>query len=229
MPNFHNPTGITTCQVHRERLLSICEKYRIPLIEDGFVEEMKYFGKAVLPIKSMDKYGIVFYLGTFSKILFPGLRVGWIAADRKCIQKLADITHALNISGNVLSHAALYQFCKSGFYELHLKRIHKIYRKRMQTALKAMKENFSGNFVSYTKPAGGYTIWVQINNKDVSEDELIKHLSLYGVAVSPGKIYFLKKQNIPYFRISIAHQDEKQIERGIKRIGRALQDLGVFS
>ena len=77
IPNFQNPTGITTDQPHRERLLAICERHGIPLVEDGFEEEMKYFGKAVLPIKSMDRKKIVIYLGTFSKVLFPGIRLGW--------------------------------------------------------------------------------------------------------------------------------------------------------
>jgi GntR family transcriptional regulator/MocR family aminotransferase len=81
MPNFHNPTGITTNQAHREKLLEICERYEIPVIEDGFVKEMKYFGKNILPVKSMDKLGLVFYVGTFSKVLFPGIRVGWIASN----------------------------------------------------------------------------------------------------------------------------------------------------
>ena len=78
MPNFHNPTGITTGQQHRERLLALCEEHRVPLLEDGFEEEMKYFGQAVLPVKSMDNRGIVMYVGTFSKVVFPGLRIGWI-------------------------------------------------------------------------------------------------------------------------------------------------------
>ncbi|MBN1799314.1 MAG: PLP-dependent aminotransferase family protein [Spirochaetales bacterium] len=225
MPNFHNPTGITTNQAHREKLLALCEEYRIPLMEDGFVEEMKYFGKAVLPIKSMDRYGIVFYLGTFSKILFPGLRLGWIAAHETCIRRLSSITHALHISGNSLSQAALHRFCESGAYDLHLKRAHRIYRKRMQTALKSLKDYLPQKFVSYTKPAGGYTIWVRIENKNLGGDELVNHIDSYGVAVSPGTIFFPGKPDIPCFRISIAHQDENQIEEGIKRIGRALNDL----
>ena len=85
------PTGITTSQAHRERLLALCEKHRLPLVEDGFEEEMKYFGKAVLPIKSMDRRGIVAYVGTLSKVVFPGLRIGWIAAPRP----LADSVQAI--------------------------------------------------------------------------------------------------------------------------------------
>jgi len=95
----------------------------------------------------------------------------------------------------------------------------------MQTALKTMKDNFPQGFVSYTKPVGGYTIWIQIKKKNLSGDELIKYIDSYGVAVSPGKIHFPKRPDIPCFRISIAHQDEDQIEEGIKRIGRALHDL----
>ncbi len=77
MPTFQNPTGISTGQAHRERLLSLCEQHRIPILEDGFEEEMKYSGRIVLPVKSMDRHHLVIYCGTFSKVLFPGARVGW--------------------------------------------------------------------------------------------------------------------------------------------------------
>ena len=76
MPNFHNPTGITTDHLHREELLKLAESYQIPIVEDAFEEEMKYFGKVPLPIKSMDSKNLVVYLGTFSKVFAPGLRIG---------------------------------------------------------------------------------------------------------------------------------------------------------
>jgi DNA-binding transcriptional MocR family regulator len=225
MPNFHNPTGITTDQTHRERLLTMCETHGIPIAEDGFAEEMKYFAKAVLPIKSMDTRGIVLYLGSFSKILFPGLRIGWIAASETCILQLIAMVHAQHIAGNSLSQAALYRFCESGAYDLHLKRMHRIYRKRMQTALKAMREYFRHECVPYTKPAGGYTVWVHVKKKNISSQRLVEHIDTHGVAVSPGSIFFPEPPDTPCFRISIAHQDVERIEQGIKKIGRALRDL----
>jgi len=118
IPNFQNPTGTSTSQAHRERLLSLCEKGGFPLIEDGFEEEMKYFGKAVLPVKSMDTRGLVIYLGTFSKVVFPGLRVGWIAAERDCIQRLLALSRFTQLSGNQLTQAPSRRLCPAPLSEL---------------------------------------------------------------------------------------------------------------
>ena len=224
IPNFHNPTGITTNQAHRERLLLLCEKFRVPIVEDGFEEEMKYFGKVVLPIKSMDRNQIVIYLGTFSKVLFPGIRIGWIAADKECIQRLTALKRFCDISGNTVVQAVISAFCKQGYYDLHIKRMHRIYRKRMQVALKTMKEFLPPN-LTWTQPLGGYTIWVHLNNSDIDYALFQKILLNYGVAVSSGDYYFHSSNPKKYFRISIASLNEVEIEEGIIRLGRALYYL----
>ncbi len=225
MPNFQNPTGITTSQLHRERFLRLCEKYQVPIIEDAFEEEMKYFGKNVLPIKSMDWNDIVFYVGTFSKVLFPGLRLGWIAASKECIERLCAVKRIGDLPGNTLNQAALNLFYRLGHYNMHIKRLHRIYRKRMNAALRAAREYFPSKQIKYTKPNGGYTFWVETLNKSINEDELINHIESYGVKVSPGKIFFPAGNNNSSFRISIAHLGEKEIEEGIKRIGKALKSI----
>lgn len=111
MPNFQNPTGISTSQTHREQLLSLCDGYRVPLLEDGFEEEMKYFGKAILPIKSMDKHHLVIYAGT-PKVLFPGVRIGWIAAEEECIERLLAIRSFSDLSSSMILQAGIYEFCQ---------------------------------------------------------------------------------------------------------------------
>lgn len=225
IPNFHNPTGITTDQAHRERLLALCERHRLPLVEDGFEEEMKYFGKTVLPIKSMDHHGVVVYLGTFSKILFPGLRIGWIAADRRCIQRLAAIQRALILSGNLLDQAALHRFCRMGYYDLHITRMHRIYRRRMQTLLKALRATFTDGHLHWTEPAGGYTVWVRLQETAAAEDEILRRLLARGVMVLPGSFHFHGTADGTCFRLSIAHLDEAAIAEGIRRLAAGLDDL----
>lgn len=235
IPNFHNPTGITTDHHHREKLLSICEEHRLPLIEDGFEEEMKYFGKSILPIKSMDRKGVVIYIGTFSKVLFPGLRTGWIAADRECIKRLVSLQKTSFLSGNPLDQAALHRFCENGHYDLHIKRMHRVYRRRMTTVLKAMEELFPAGKLSWTRPVGGYTLWVKVSGSSVTEEELMMQLADSGVLVSPGSAY-LSPDNAGmssgttanastdgiYFRLSIACTDEEDIRVGIQRVAEAV-------
>jgi DNA-binding transcriptional MocR family regulator len=221
MPNFHNPMGITTDQAHRERLIDICESARVPIVEDGFEEEMKYFGKAVLPLKSMDSGGIVFYVGSFSKVVFSGLRVGWTAAPRQAIEHLATIQQTSCLSVNTLIQAALERFCADGQFDAHLRRIHNIYRRRMQKLLRALNE-FLPSGLAWTKPVGGYTLWLTLPESAGEEATLHDEFRAAGVALSPGQRYFVNRQKMPHFRISIACVDEAAIEEGCRRLGRVL-------
>jgi DNA-binding transcriptional MocR family regulator len=224
IPNFHNPTGITTSQKHRETLLHLCEDYQIPIVEDGFEEELKYFGKVVLPIKSMDKNQIVIYLGSFSKILFPGIRVGWIAADKECIRRLTAVKRFNDLTSSTLIQAALNVFCRQGYYDLHIKRMYRIFRKRMRTALDAMEKNFPEGVI-WTKPDGGYTIWVRLQKDFDTEEAFYRLLLKNRVLVSPGRYYFYSKNPQKYFRISISSLSDDEIEEGIIRLGRVLTEL----
>jgi DNA-binding transcriptional MocR family regulator len=221
MPNFHNPTGITTDQEHRERLLALCEEHGIPLVEDGFEEEMKYFGQPVLPVKSMDTHGVVLYVGTFSKVVFPGLRIGWIAAPRQAIIGLNDIKHASCIAGNTLAQAAAARFCTSGEFDAYLRRIHRVYRRRMQALLHGLKRHMPAG-VTWTRPSGGYTAWVTLENIGVTESELLEAITRSRVKVGPGYRYFANRPATTHFRLSIACVTEKQIEIGCQLLGRAL-------
>ncbi len=225
MPNFQNPTGISMSQEKREKLLALCEKYRIPLVEDAFEEEMKYYGKVSLPIKSMDKHQVVIYLGSFSKVLFPGIRIGWIAADREFIRRIVPLKKYSDLVSNLLIQAAIYEFCRQGYYEMHIKRMHRIYRKRMQVALKALKENLQFKSVSWNEPMGGYLIWVKMENLRVTEPELHSIFQKHEVAVSPGSAFFEKGNKNYYFRICISELDEDEIFEGIRRLGKALGEV----
>lgn len=227
IPNFHNPTGITSSQTNREELLTLCEHHGVPLVEDAFEEEMKYFGKVPLSIKSMDTQQIVIYLGTFSKVLFPGIRVGWIAADRECIRRLIAIKKYSDLASNLLVQAALHEFCGTGYYELHLKRIHRIYRKRLQTTLKALRTHLDFKGASWSEPTGGFLVWLKLENTGMSEEEIQNVFFRHGVSVARGSIFFEDREKIPCrcFRLSISSLDEAEIEEGIKRLGRALSTI----
>ncbi len=224
IPNFQNPTGLTTSQAHRERLLAMCEACGVPIFEDGFEEELKYFGKAVLPIKSMDTHGIVIYAGTISKIVFSGLRIGWIAAPRACVDRLAAIHRASCLSGNLLAQAAVERFCSSGGYEAYLRRTRALYRKRMQTMLRSLKQ-FVPRGVEWTEPAGGYTLWVRVNAGRGTDEKLYERLLQTGVKVASGAAFFpTAPRGRPQFRLSIACVTDEEIVEGCRRLGRALQN-----
>jgi DNA-binding transcriptional MocR family regulator len=223
VPNFQNPTGITTEHEHRERLLALCLAHRVPLVEDGFEEDMKYFGKVALPVKSLDEHNLVIYIGTFSKALFPGLRVGWMAADRECIRRLTAIKRFADLSTGHFVQCVMNRFCREGSYDLHLRRLHRVYRQRLAVCLRAMEASLPKN-VSWTRPMGGYTLWVRLPVK-MTEPEMSRHMARHGVSVSYGGYYFVDGRESEYFRLSIARLDEDEIHEGIRRLAKALHAL----
>lgn len=221
MPSFQNPTGITTSHAHRERLLALAESHGVPLVEDGFEEEMKYFGKAALPIKSIDRRGVVIYVGTFSKVVFPGLRLGWIAAARDCVERVAAVARASCLSGNPLAQAVAARFCQSGSYEAHLRRIHTVYRKRMQAMLHGLAEHMPAG-VEWTSPAGGYTLWLRVTDPRADEGAIWRRAFDNGVKVAPGRSFFARPPRGASFRLSIACANEAEIAEATRRLGRTL-------
>jgi DNA-binding transcriptional MocR family regulator len=114
-------------------------------------------------------------------------------------------------------------FCQQGYYDLHLKRLHRIFRNRLDVALQAMEEHFP-NTVSWVRPQGGYSIWVKMPEK-MTPTRLYELMSRYKVTVSPGSYYFLQQSESEFFRLSIARVGAEEIREGIIRLGRALHNL----
>jgi DNA-binding transcriptional MocR family regulator len=223
MPTYQNPSGISMPQAEREELLNYAESKNCIIIEDSIEEELKYFGKAHLPLRSMDISDRVIYLGTFSKVLAPGLRTGWIIANKECVRNLTAIKTVFEISSGSLNQFFLYRFLQSGLYELHLRKMMRAFRKRMNIAISSIRRHIPAERISWSAPSGGFLIWIKLLTKPIEniEDHFIK----YGVNISAGRNYFSNQQSNNYIRISISNGNEKEIEEGIARIGQAIKNL----
>lgn len=160
----------------------------------------------------------------FSKVLFPGLRVGWICANKTCINQLTRLKELTEISGNQFTQAAIFLYCQSGKYETHKRRFHKIYKKRMILALKLLKEQMP-TWVKFTRPMGGYAIWLELNKCNVPEKELINKFTAQRILLNPGSDFYLSPSSSINFRISIAHTNESEIRRGIQTISNILYSI----
>ena len=224
MPNFQNPTGVTTGQAHRERLFSLCDLHRVPILEDGFEEEMKYFGRVVLPIKSMDRRGLVIYCGTLSKVLFPGVRIGWIAADRACVERLKAIRLFSELCGSAVPQAAIHEFLASGAYDRHISRMHRVFRKRMQTALRALRKEIKPEWAEWREPNGGYLIWLKVAPVPGMIRNWEARLAAHGVVAAPGRPFFFSGNRGAHFRLSISTLNEDEIVEGVRRLAGALRE-----
>ncbi len=222
MPSFQNPTGACTSQAHRERLLALCETHRVPILEDGFEEEMKYTGQVVLPLKSMDRHHIVVYCGTFSKVLFPGIRIGWVAADRGCIERLIAIRRFSELAPSAVLQAAMHEFCRNGSYDRHVGRMHRVFRKRMQATLSALREHIRPEWAQWVEPRGGYLIWLKLTPLPARVG-LEALLASHGVQAVPGRFFFCSEKRDSYLRLSISTLSEDEIAEGVVRLSRALR------
>lgn len=225
IPTYQNPTGITTSQPHRERLLALCERYEVPLVEDGFQEEITYFDKVVLPIKSMDRSELVFYLGSFSKVFCPGLRIGWIAAREGCIEPLTGLKRVEDLSCSPFVQAALHRFCASGAYELHLRHMNRIFAARLRRTVTALKEVLPKSRVHLVEPSGGYLLWLRLDGLHATEERVITTLHQHGVTAAPGTLFFLDRPTKPALRLSISSLSDAEVEEGVRRLDKALRSL----
>ncbi len=224
MPTLQNPTGVCTTQAHRERLLSLCEEERIPLVEDGFEEEMQYSGRIVLPLKSMDRQQLVVYCGTFSKVLFPGVRIGWVAAARECIERLEAIRRFEEVAPGMILQAAMHEFCRDGSYDRHVSKMHRVFRKRMQTAVRELREQLQPEWARWVEPSGGYLLWLELSPALARNRALPDLLAAHGVRTAPGRLFFFSPRSKRYLRLSISTLGEEEIAEGVTRLCRALRE-----
>jgi len=223
MPHFQNPTGITTQLAHRERLIGIAAHHDLAILEDGFEEELRWDGGEVLPLRALDHGGRVCYVGTFSKGLCPGFRIGWLVADRELVTHLAHLKRTTDFHSSVLLQAALAEFCHRGEYDRHLRRLRKVYRARMARTAEALAAHMPAG-TRWRLPAGGFCVWLELP-PGVADEELAARAARDGVHLSPGRHFFVSDPGYGCARLSISRTSEEEIDRGLGIVGRHLQEL----
>ncbi|MBU0753672.1 MAG: PLP-dependent aminotransferase family protein, partial [Planctomycetes bacterium] len=222
MPNFQNPTGVTCSLEHRRRLYDLAAKYGLPILEDDFEGDLAFHEEALPPIKALDREGRVIYLNTFSKSLFPGLRIGWLAASGETIQALSALKKATDLENSALLQAAAFEFCRQGFFDRHLKTIRIMIRERMETAFQAL-EQYMPKGVSWSRPTGGYALWIRLPNK-LSSRRVYEAARREGALVSPGTLFSYQGVDPGGLRLSLTRTDPALIEQGIERLSRAISN-----
>ena len=223
MPHFQNPTGITSTPQHRQRLLEIAARHGIAVLEDGFEEDLRWDGGEVLPLRGMSTPAHICSLGTFSKGLCPGLRIGWLVGDRELIERLTHLKRNTDYHTSEVLQAALAEFCRRGEYDQHLRKLRRTYRERMRSAGKSLQDHMPSS-VKWSLPVGGYSIWLQLP-AGVSEEEAVSRLRRQGVLVAAGKHFFVDAPATACIRLSISRCDEATIERGLAIFGKTLTEL----
>jgi len=219
IPTFQNPTGIVMSEKRRREILNMCEEERLPIIEDDAYRELWLDEEPPMPIKSRDKNGIVLYLGTISKTLAAGLRLGWLIGPEPVIDRLGDIKMQTDYGSSSLSQWALAEWIASGLYDEYLKEVRNELKIRRETALTALRNNFS-DIAAWNEPKGGFYVWTKLAKK-ISMNRLFSMALDEGILINPGSIYdFSKNQNI---RISYSYASLGDLEQGLKKLSRLIR------
>ena len=226
IPNFHNPTGTCLSSARRRQLIVLAERYNVPILEDDFVGDLRYEGHAQPSLKALDPGGQVIYVSTFSKMLVPGLRVGFIVADGPVYESLLNYKRLSDLATSTLIQRALDSFVTVGRYQTYLHRSSQIFRKRRDAMLKAIEHHLPSK-VSFDVPSGGLFIWLRLPN-GMSSSALLSLACKEGVAFVPGKYFFIDPlHGDEWMRLNFVSQPVDDIEEGIKRLGTAIRRLKI--
>ncbi|HIK15071.1 MAG TPA: PLP-dependent aminotransferase family protein [Leptolyngbyaceae cyanobacterium M33_DOE_097] len=216
---LHNPTGITTSQLHRQQLLELARSYNCLVMEDNAYEGLN-FEPVPPPIKAIDRDDSVIYVGTFSKTLMPGLRVGYMVVPERYYQPLLQQKLLDDVHTPTASQAIVSEYLASGHYRHRLTHLRGYLQRSRNAMLEALAEHFPAE-ASWTIPQGGLLIWVQVPD-ELPLEKICHQVEAKGILVAPGSIFFPDRKGYNAFRLSFTHSPE-EIAWGISVLGQELK------
>lgn len=222
IPDFQNPTGRTMSLSRRKKLVELANKYDMVIIEDNPYGEVRFAGEKLPPVKHFDTEGRVIYLSTFSKIFAPGLRLGWICADKKFIDKYVPFKQNVDLHSDIFAQMITAKYMELFDIEAHIEKIREVYRHRRELMIKCIKEEFPEN-IKYTLPDGGLFIWVQLPENIDASELFVKALENNVVFVS-GQSFFPNGNCKNAFRLNYSNMPDERIIEGIKRLAEVIKE-----
>lgn len=223
IPDFQNPSGRTWPLERRKKFMEIVNKYEIPVAEDNPYGELRYEGEYLPSLKSMDTKGLVMFLGTLSKILCPGYRIGWVAASPEILAKFNVVKQAADLQASTISQMEMAKFFETYDVDAHVSKLREVYGHRRTVMMDAMKEYFPET-VKWTYPNGGLFTWV-ILPEGIDAAVLQKEKALpHNVAFVPGEPFFPNGGNANTFRMNYSNMPDEKIVEGIKLLGMAIKE-----
>ncbi|MFN0118222.1 MAG: PLP-dependent aminotransferase family protein [Elusimicrobiota bacterium] len=223
VPTFQNPSGITTTLERRKALIKIAKKKNIPILEDDPYGLLRFRGQPVPSLYSLARGKGVVYMSTFSKLLSPGIRLGFMIAENELIQKLVLAKQPTDLQTNTLIQYAVYHYCQAGNLDKHIPKIIKDYKHRCEVMMTAIKKYFPPE-VTYIEPEGGMFIWCQLPKKKKAS-LLFKNSIKKGVAFVDGSVFYPNGGGENTFRLNFTSSSDEMIIEGIKRLGDAIREI----
>jgi DNA-binding transcriptional MocR family regulator len=221
-PNFQNPTGATMPLAARRQLLRITQAAGVAVIENDIYGALAYAGEPIPAIKRLDETGDTILLRSFSKVAFPGLRVGWVVAPRPLIERLTEAKQWSDLHTDQLSQAVLLRFAESGRLEQHRERMLVAGRERLHAALEACAAHLPSG-AKFTRPRGGMSLWVELP-ATLDAAELLPRAEREGVTYLPGRFFAVSRPRPNGLRISFAGMTPEEIRSGLAVLGRIFRE-----
>ncbi len=219
IPTFQNPTGTTMPLARRQKLLALAAAYGVVIVEDDAYGDLRYEGQPLPSLAALDQEGYVIRTGTFSKILAPGLRMGWAYARPEIIARL-QMFKGEGSSGPFLTRMVA-RYCAEGRLEAHIKELVTHYHHKRDVMLAAIRKHFPAE-VSYTIPEGGFFIWCTLP-EGMSATKLQQDAEQYGATFLPGTRCFANGQGDNAIRLAFSFEPIEHVEEGIARIAKAMR------
>ncbi len=222
VPTYQNPSGVTMSESRRKELLNLASQYDFLIIEDNPYSELRYYGAPVKTVKSFDDEGRVIYFGTLSKILAPGLRIGWAVGPKEIIRKFEVMKQSLDLCTSPLNQLIAWKYISEGYLEKHIPEIIQLYRPRRNAMIKALQD-FMPEGVKWTEPKGGMFAWVKLP-EEINTTELLNNALSKGVAYVPGESFYPNRDITNCLRLNFTYEKEERIRLGIQRLSQVIEE-----
>lgn len=223
VPSFQNPTGLSYKTANLQSLAELLKRQdRTVFIADDPYGELRFNGEETLSIKTLLNDQAIL-LGSFSKVVSPGMRIGWVCASREIIDKLIIVKQAADLHTNYLSQRILFQYLCDNDFEAHIQSIKELYGKQKLIMENAIKQNFPVG-VETTNPDGGMFLWVTLP-ANMSALKLLEQATKMNVAFVPGDPFYVDETDVRTFRLNYTNSTEEEIYRGIENLGVAIKSL----
>lgn len=221
LPNFQNPTGRTMSEARRQALVDKARELDIPLLEDNPYGDLRFEGESPLPLAARNPEG-VFYMGSFSKVLAPGLRLGFVVAPKSVYAKLVQAKQAADLHSPSFNQRLVAEVMKDGFLQKHIPTIRTLYKNQRDAMLRALEREMTGLNVTWTRPVGGMFLWVQLP-EGMDAEKLLPLAVERGMAFVPGAPFFPDRPQRNCLRLSYVTVSPEQIAQGITALAAAIR------
>ncbi len=222
VPTFHNPTGITTSLRRRRALVNLSAEYEIPIIEDDPYYDVRFEGEAIPPIASLDKEGWVIYLGSFSKVLAPGFRIGYAHGPAELISKMALAKQGADLFTNGWGQRVAERYLSLGLMKRHLPKIRRLYRHKRDVMLETLEETWPDN-AEWTRPKGGLFLWTTVD-PTIDTRALLPRAAQKGVIYVAGHGFYAGQPEVNHMRLNFSFPSDENIRKGIGVLGEVLKE-----